>query len=459
MNLAIIILSAGKGTRMKSDLPKCMHKVTHRPMVLLAMDRAKELEPQKLICIVGADQPELKEAVEKEGAQTIIQKKRLGTAHAVLQAYEELKDFNGIILVTYGDTPLVEPSSLQELTESLATDSQALLSIMGFYTDNPMLYGRLVFNDHGDFVRIVEAKDATPMELSINFVNSGLMALKSPVCWNILQDIKNDNVAEEYYLTESVTLANIRGYKTIAIEGDESELRGVNNRAELADVEALEQYRLRQQHMVNGVTMLLPETVYFSYDTKIEPDVIIEPNVYFGPEVTIRSGSHIRAFSHIEKATIGENCNIGPFARLRPDTQVGDKVNIGNFVEVKKSQIGRGAKVNHLTYIGDAHIGERTNVGAGTITCNYDGFFKYKTYIGDDVFVGSNSLFISPVNIGNGSTIAAGTVVTTDVVEGSLAIARSERKDVEGWSTRFREKMKDKKQEETSTKKSNLILE
>lgn len=456
MNLAVVVLSAGKGTRMKSSLPKCMHEVAHRPMVLLAIDRARQLNPERIICVVGGDQPQLKQAVEQEGIQTVIQEDRLGTAHAVLQAYEELKDFQGIILVTYGDTPMVRPSSLAYLTDSLAADSQALISILGFYTDDPGSYGRIVFNEHGEFVRIVEAKDASPMELSIDFVNSGFMALKSPLCWNILKDIKNDNSAGEYYLTESVTIANIRGYKSIAVEGSGPELRGVNDCMELAQTEAIKQYRLRKNHMLNGVRLLAPETVYFAYDTEIGANVTIEPNVFFGPNVKIGEGTHIKAFSHIENTTIGENCNIGPFARLRPETHINDYVNIGNFVEVKKSEINKGSKVNHLSYIGDSYIGERTNVGAGTITCNYDGFFKYKTHIDDDVFVGSNSLLIAPVTVNAGSTIAAGTVVTKDVPEGSLTITRPEQNHVEGWSKEFREKMKAKKEE--AQEKPHLIL-
>ncbi len=458
MNLAVVVLAAGKGTRMKSDLPKCMHQVAHRPIVLLGVDEVRELEPEKILCVVGPDQPSLKQAVESEGMITVIQENRLGTAHAVLQAYEELKDFNGIILVTYGDTPLVSAESLRELTESLARDSEAITSIMGFYTNNPNEYGRLIHNEHGEFVGIVEAKDAAPDELSINYVNSGLMALKSPACWDILKGIDNDNAAGEYYLTEAITLANIHGYKSIAIEGMEDELRGVNTREGLAHVEFLEQQRLRRKHMLGGVTMLAPETVYLSFDTKIEPDVIIEPNVYFGPQVHIGSGCHIKAFSHIEKTTIGENCNIGPFARLRPETEVSNNVNIGNFVEVKKSTIGQGSKVNHLSYIGDSTIGMRTNIGAGTITCNYNGYFKYQTQIGDDVFVGSHSLFIPPLSVGNGATIGAGSVITEDVKADSLALTRAERKDKEGWSLAFRQRMQAQK-DEAAKDKNTLLLE
>lgn len=445
-HLAVITLAAGKGTRMQSHLPKCLHKIAHRPMVLHALNAAQKLEPEHLICIVGEGQEDLEKVVNDYGVQTIIQTDRLGTGHAVLQAKETLKNFNGIILVTYGDTPMITPDTLSALVEALEKNKKAMISVLGFYTDEPGNYGRLILNDDNELVAIVEAKDASPDELLVDFVNSGFMALRSPQCWNILDQLSNDNAAGEYYLTETVSIADLEGSVSVAVEGYADELYGVNTRVELAYLEQLEQNRLREYHMLNGVTLLDPSQVYFSYDTIIGKDVTIEPNVYFAENVTIGDNCHIRASSHFEGATVGNGCNIGPFARLRPGAEIGNGCNIGNFVEIKKSKVKDGAKVNHLTYIGDAIIGERTNVGAGTITCNYDGFFKYGTNIGADVFVGSNTAFVAPVTIGDGATTGAGSVITADVAPDSLALTRPERRDVEGWSAKFRTKQKAKKE-------------
>lgn len=445
-NLAIITLAAGLGTRMHSPLPKCLHKIAHRPMVLHVLDTAKELEPQKLICITGPDQKALEDIVNEAGAQSIIQKERLGTAHAVLQASDELKDFDGIVLVTYGDTPMISSESLSALVEAVAQNNDIIASVLGFYTDDPGSYGRLILNDDDELIRIVEAKEASPNELLVNFVNSGFMALKSPECWDILAEVSNNNNSGEYYLTDMVCVAVMQGHKAVAVEGYAEELMGVNTKVELAHLEELTQEQLREYHMLAGVTLLSPTSTFFAYDTQIGEGCRIEPNVFFGEGVQIGKSCHIKANSHIEGATVGNHCQIGPFARLRPEAVIGDNCHIGNFVEVKKSTIANGAKINHLTYIGDATIGERTNVGAGTITCNYDGFFKYPTQIGADVFIGSNTSFVAPVTVGDGSTTAAGSVITSDVAAESLAITRAERRDIANWSTNFRKKQKAKKE-------------
>ncbi len=437
--LAIAILAAGKGTRMGGNLPKCMHEIAGKPMVSHAIDTAKSLNPDHILCIMGEDQPQLQKIAEQSDVTVVYQKQRLGTGHAVQQLQHALQDFTGTLIVTYGDTPLISKNALEQLSQQLQDERQAC-AILGFRAKNPAGYGRLIINDEGYLTAIIEEKDATDLQKTIDIVNSGVMAIKAPQCWVYLDQITNDNQAKEYYLTDYVHIVTADQKNAGVIEISETEAQGVNTPMQLAKIESQMQDQLRQYHLQNGVVMRDPSTVHFSMDTKLEAGVIIEPYVVFGKEVQVGSGSIIKSFSHIEGAVIDQNVDIGPYARLRPGSEIHQNARIGNFVEVKKSTIDTGAKVNHLSYIGDSFIGEKTNIGAGTITCNYDGFSKFQTYIGNSVFVGSNTAFVAPVSIGDESTIGAGSVITTNVEAGSLALTRAERKTVPDWSIKFRKK-------------------
>lgn len=443
---AAIVLAAGKGTRMKSDLPKVLHPVAGVPMVrhVLAAAADAGLAPTTLVIAPGMHKVASVGHAFDETILSATQTEQLGTANAVLSAKDALKGFEGNLVVLYGDTPLITAATITRLTEALTSNARCAVAVLGFTPASPGEYGRLVV-ENGELARIVEAKDASPAERAITLCNSGVMALRGGIAWELLEQVGNDNAKGEYYLTDVVALARAAGYSAVAIEGDEIEVLGVNSRVELATIDAAYQQGKRLAIMQSGVTLLDPASVYFSADTEIAPDVLIEPNVFFGPGVVVGTGVHIKGFSHIEGAVIGEGAVVGPFARLRPGTNLGEKVKVGNFVEIKKSEIEAGAKVNHLSYIGDAHVGESANIGAGTITCNYDGYHKYRTSIGRDVFVGSNSALVAPVSIGDGAMIAAGSVITEDIEADALALARPRQEQKQAWAKGFREKQKDAK--------------
>lgn len=437
---AAIILAAGRGTRMQSALPKVMHPVAGMPMVAHSITHALAAGLSPIAMVVAPGMDTVADAAHKRSTQAriAIQTEQLGTAHAVLCAKETLADFDGNLIVLYGDTPLVQAETITQLSDALMADAKNAIAVLGFTPREPGAYGRLVV-EHGALTRIVEAKDATPAERAIPLCNSGVVALRGEHAWGLLERIGNNNAKGEYYLTDAVALANAAGLRAVVVEADADEVLGVNSRVELAEAEAIFQRRARARHLARGVTLLDPASVYFSADTDIAADVLIEPQVFFGPGVTVASGAHIKAFSHLEGCRVGPNATVGPFARLRPGTQLGPEVKVGNFVELKKANIAAGAKISHLSYIGDARVGEDANIGAGTITCNYDGYNKFDTVIGRDVFVGSNSALVAPVNIGDGAMIAAGSVITEDVAPDALALGRARQEHKLEWAKFFRD--------------------
>ena len=431
---AAIILAAGMGTRMKSARHKVLHTIAGKPMLRHLTDSLAILNPARTVVVVGA----LKEQVEAEvagKADVVVQQPQHGTGHAVLQARAALAGFDGKILVLYGDAPLVPAATMQRLLDALS--DEVTVAVLGFRPENPGAYGRIIAAD-GAIRKMVEYKDATPGERAETLCNSGLMAVRAADLFPLLARVTNDNAAGEYYLPDVVGLALADGRACVVIETSADDVAGANSRAELADLEAIFQRRRRAELMAAGVSLQAPETVFFAADTDIAADVEIEPFVVFGPDVKVATGTRIRAHSHIEGATIGEGCEIGPFARLRPGTILGANAKIGNFVETKKAVLGDGAKANHLTYLGDVTVGAKANIGAGTITCNYDGFFKYETVIGAGAFIGSNSALVAPVTIGDGAIVAAGSTVTRDVSADSLALVRPAQTEKTGWAARFR---------------------
>jgi bifunctional UDP-N-acetylglucosamine pyrophosphorylase/glucosamine-1-phosphate N-acetyltransferase len=437
-NIACIVLAAGKGTRMKSNLPKVLHQIAGRSLLGHVLTTANAIGASSHCVIAGPDM----QSVENETlahaphADIAIQKDRNGTGHAVKMAKPALKEFDGKILILYGDVPLTRPQTLQELLE-VVTDEMPL-AVLGFKADNPTGYGRLVTGPDGSLTAIREELDADEAEKQIDLCNSGIMAVKAKQLWPLLDQITNDNANGEYYLTDIVGLMVAGGNKVGVAVCAETEVAGINDRRQLAGMEAVFQQHKRQQAMVNGATLIAPETVFFSADTKIGRDVIIEPNVFFGPGVEIADNATIYSFCHLSETKIGQGALIGPFARLRPGTVLAENTKVGNFVEIKKSAIAKGAKVNHLSYIGDSTIGAKANIGAGTITCNYDGFNKHKTTIGEDAFIGSNSSLIAPVEIGDGAYVGSATVVTKSVPADALALARANQTNKDNWAARFR---------------------
>ena len=440
-----IILAAGHGTRMKSKTPKVLHKIAGLSMVGHVAHAAHQADVDQVALIVGPDMDPVLQAARKMHPSVVAceQTDRLGTAHAVLAAREALKEAKDDVIVLFGDTPLLRAETISAMREKLAEGFDVV--VLGFRTDTPDPYGRLLESD-GNLVAIREAKDCTPEEFQINFCNGGIMGFSGTNLLELLDKIENNNSQGEYYLTDAVELANAQGLKVTAIEAPESELQGVNSRAHLAKVEATFQQRARQEAMDNGVTLTAPETVFFAYDTKLGQDITIEPNVFFAPGVTVADNVTILANCYFEDAEIGEGCAIGPYARLRPGTVLEAKAKVGNFVEIKKSLVEEGAKVNHLTYIGDARIGSKANIGAGTITCNYDGFNKFKTDIGKGAFIGSNTSLVAPATIGDGAIIGAGSVITDPVNADDLAFTRARPIVKAGWAAQFRyKKSKDSK--------------
>ena len=445
---AAVILAAGKGTRMKSDLPKVMHPLAGRPMIkhlLAAVDAAKL---DRAVIVIGPEMESVAKAVAP--VPSAVQRDRLGTGHAVLCAKDALAGFAGDVLVLYGDTPLLTPETLGRVMQ--ARSDGAAVVVLGFEPVDPAAYGRLVLDSQGGLDAIVEYKDATPQQRAIRLCNSGVMAADASLLFDLLSKVRNDNAKGEYYLTDVVALARGKGLPCAVVRAPEEELLGVNSRGEQAVAEAVIQTRLRNRAMDNGATLIDPSSVFFSVDTKLGQDVTVGPNVVFGPGVAVADGVEIRAFCHIEGAKIGKGAIVGPFARLRPGAVLQEDVHIGNFVEVKATVVETGAKANHLTYLGDARVGAGANVGAGTITCNYDGFLKSLTDIGAGAFIGSNSALVAPVKIGNGAIIGAGSVITKDVPADALAAARGDMRVVPGWAKPYRER---KKAEKAARKKGS----
>jgi bifunctional UDP-N-acetylglucosamine pyrophosphorylase/glucosamine-1-phosphate N-acetyltransferase len=439
-NFSAVILAAGQGTRMRSDTHKVLHPIAGRPMLLHLLDRVEALGPERTVIILGKGREQVEAALDGQTVRFAVQEEQKGTGHAVQQAAAALEGSSGSVLVLYGDTPFVETSTLQRMLERLEADDAPGVVVLGAVQEDPAAYGRIIAI--GDrILKMVEYKDATEEERAVKLCNSGMLAVRCADLFKWLGQVGNANAAGEYYLPDIVNVAAKEGRESVVIEGGPYETAGVNSRAELAHLELEWQRRRREQALHEGATLIDPESVWFAFDTKLGRDVTVEPHVVFGPGVSVADGATIHAFSHIEGATIGACASIGPFARLRPGAELGEKTKVGNFVEIKKSTIARGAKVNHLTYVGDAQIGERANIGAGTITCNYDGFGKYRTVIGTGAFIGSNSALVAPVTIGDGAIIGAGSVITGDVEPDSLAVARGDQKGIEGWARRFRERM------------------
>ena len=422
-----IVLAAGEGTRMKSSLPKVLHKVAGLPLVAHVARAAQAAGAGDLALVVGHGAEKLRAAAADFAPQAEIfeQTQRLGTAHAVLAARAAIERGHDDVLVMFGDTPLIDAAALSVARAQLAQG--AAVVVLGFRTDNPAGYGRLIERE-GKLVAIREEKDASQDERRITFCNSGLMAIAGRHALELLEAVGNANAKGEYYLTDIVEIAGARGLEVVATEASFESALGINNRAELAQAEAIWQQRRRRDFMLAGVTLIAPETVFFSHDTAIEADALVEPDVWFGPGVHVAAGATIHAFSHLEGANIGPGAEVGPFARLRPGTDLKEKAKVGNFCEVKKAVVEKGAKVNHLTYIGDARIGAGANIGAGTITCNYDGYSKFTTEIGEGAFIGSNSALVAPVSIGDGAYVASGSVITEDVPADALAFGRARQK-------------------------------
>jgi bifunctional UDP-N-acetylglucosamine pyrophosphorylase/glucosamine-1-phosphate N-acetyltransferase len=442
---AAVILAAGKGTRMKSDLHKVLHPIAGRPMLEHLLASVESLGAARTVVVVGSGREQVEPLVARHGGEVVVQDPQFGTAHAVQQAETALADFDGDVLILYGDAPLVEAATMQRMLDRLAANDHPAAVVVGFRPSNPLNYGRVIADEAGLIRKMVEHKDATPEERAVDLCNSGLMAARAADLWPLLSGVDNDNAAGEYYLPDIVMLAAAVGRVSAVIETDPDEVAGVNSRSELAILENLWQQRRRATLMADGVTLVAPETVWLAHDTRIGRDTVVEPNVVFGPGVVIGEGAKIRAFSHLEGATVATGAEIGPYARLRPGADIGEKARIGNFVEVKKARFGKGAKANHLSYIGDADVGEGANIGAGTITCNYDGFFKYGTEIGAGAFIGSNSALVAPVTIGAGAIVGAGSVITQSVEADALAVARGAQQARPGWAARFRAAMATKK--------------
>ncbi|ESY71092.1 MULTISPECIES: bifunctional UDP-N-acetylglucosamine diphosphorylase/glucosamine-1-phosphate N-acetyltransferase GlmU [Mesorhizobium] len=434
-----IILAAGEGTRMKSALPKVLHQIAGLPMVAHVVKAAEAAGAGDQALVIGHGAEEMRKAAAKFApkAETFVQEKRLGTAHAVLAVREAISRGYDDVLVMFGDTPLIDPGALTVARLKLAEG--AAVAVIGFRTPNPTGYGRLI-EKGGKLVAIREEKDCSEEEKKITFCNGGLMAVAGSQALKLLDAVGNKNAKGEYYLTDIVEIASGQGLDVVATEASFENALGINNRAELAQAEGIWQARRRHETMLSGVTLIAPETVFFSHDTEIGADTIVEPNVWFGPGVKIAGGAKIHAFSHIEGATVAGNCDVGPFARLRPGADLREKAKVGNFCEVKQAVIEEGAKVNHLTYIGDARVGAGANIGAGTITCNYDGYSKFFTDIGEGAFIGSNSSLVAPITIGKGGYIASGSVITESVPDDALAFGRARQKTIPGKGKELRER-------------------
>ncbi len=437
---AIVVLAAGLGTRMKSRRPKVMHPLAGRPMIAHLIGTLRELDPNRIVVVIGPDMPDVAAVVAPW--PVAVQQDRLGTGHAVLAAGDRLRDFAGDVLVVYGDTPLLTSATLRRMLEARHSPPYPAVVVLGFEPTEPGGYGRLIVGAGNSLEAIIEAKDASAEQLSIRLCNSGVMAIAGDRLFGLLDRLGNDNAKGEYYLTDIVSLARRDGLPCGFVIGDEQELIGINSRSELASAESFVQNGLRRRAMEGGATLTAPETVFFSWDTRLGRDVTVGPHVVFGPGVEVADDVDIRAFCHIEGATVAAGAQVGPFARLRPGARIGPAAHVGNFVEIKNASIEDGAKVNHLTYIGDARIGAKANIGAGTITCNYDGFFKAHTDIGAGAFIGSNSALVAPVTIGDGAIIGAGSAIARDVPADALVLTRGQHTVKAGWASAFRRRQR-----------------
>jgi bifunctional UDP-N-acetylglucosamine pyrophosphorylase / glucosamine-1-phosphate N-acetyltransferase len=451
--LVVVILAAGLGTRMKSGLSKVLHKVAGKPMIRWSLDAVAPLEPDRTIVVVSPGQDDVRLAVS-DVAETAIQETALGTGHAVKAARDmiaPLASTGGTVLVLYGDTPLITTQTLRRLLETREAEGGPAAVVLGFEPADPALYGRLVTTPDGGLDRIVEARDATEAERAIGLCNGGMMAIDGAVAMDLLDRIGNRNVKQEYYLTDLVGIARAEGRTCRVVTCREIETMGVDSRAGLARAEDAMQHRLRAAAMDAGVTLIGSETIFMSHDTRLGRDVVVHPHVVFASGVTISDGVEIRSFCHLEGASVETGAQIGPFARLRPGAKIEADAHIGNYVEIKNATVASGAKINHLSYIGDASVGAKANVGAGTITCNYDGFNKHQTVIGAGAFIGSNTSLVAPVSIGNGAITGAGSTITKDVPADAIAVERSETRTIPTGASRFRTKAA-KAKAETSSK-------
>jgi bifunctional UDP-N-acetylglucosamine pyrophosphorylase/glucosamine-1-phosphate N-acetyltransferase len=436
-----IVLAAGKGTRMKSDMPKVLHCLAGAPMLAHVLRAGAAAGIERACLVVGPDMDAVGEAglAVDPRLRVFVQADQLGTADAVKAALPAFEREAGPVIVLYGDTPLLRTETLKAVLGELEAGADVV--VIGFEANDPAGYGRLLFDDRGRLAGIREEKDASTAERALTLCNSGIMAFRSGrTLASLLARINNENAKGEYYLTDAVALVRADDLQARVVLSNEEEVLGVNSRAELALAEETIQKRLRAAAMHHGVTLVAPDTVFFSYDTAVGRDVVIEPHVIIGLGVTIEDGATIRGFCHFEKAYIGPGASVGPFARLRPGADLAKNSHIGNFVEIKKSHVGESAKVNHLTYIGDTSIGAKANIGAGTITCNYDGFAKHRTEIGAGAFIGSNSSLVSPVKIGDGAYVGSGSVITKDVDADALAVSRARQEERKGWAAKVRKR-------------------
>lgn len=431
---AAIILAAGKSTRMKSKHSKVLHHVGARSMLSWVTALARSAGVERLVCVVGEMNADVRAQAESLGLDIAVQEPQLGTGHAVLAAKEAMAGFEGDVAVLYADTPLIQDETLEAVFKAL--EDEANVAVLGFTPEDPGAYGRLI-EENGELTAIVEAKEATPEQLAVRLCNSGVIAAGSADMFSALGRVTNENIKGEYYLTDIIEILRGDGRKAVAVHADPLEVLGVNSRVDLAEAEAAFQNRMRHNMLEKGVTLRDPASVFFAHDTQIEADAEVGANVVFGPGARVAAHAVIHPFCHIEGADIGEGAQIGPFARLRPGTVMGEGSKAGNFVETKKANVGKGSKLNHLSYLGDAQIGENVNIGAGTITCNYDGYFKHVTTIEDGAFVGTNSSLVAPVTIGKGAFLGSGGVITKDVPEDALAVARADQVNKAGWAKRY----------------------
>ncbi len=442
---SVVILAAGQGTRMRSDTHKVLHPVAGRPMLEHLLDTVDQLGANRRIVVVGKRREQVEAALAGHDTLIAVQQEQKGTGHAVQQAHAALNGFAGTVIILYGDTPFVAADTLDAMRERLEEPDAPAVVVLASSPAEPGAYGRVILDDKDRIARMVEYKDANPAERAVQLCNSGMMAVRAGDLFRWLEQVGNANAAGEYYLPDIVMVAANEGRHSVAIECDSWQTAGVNSRAELAALERDWQARRRSRALEEGATLIDPESVWFSYDTVLGRDVTVEPHVVFGSGVSIADDSVIRAFSHIEGASVGKGCEVGPFARLRPGAVLERAAKVGNFVEIKKARLGEGAKANHLSYIGDADVGAKANIGAGAITCNYDGFFKYKTVIGEGAFIGSNSALVAPVTVGKGAIVGAGSVISRDVEADALGVTRAEQKGLGGWAARFRERQQAKK--------------
>ena len=438
---AVVILAAGQGTRMRSDTHKVLHPIASRPLLLHLIDCVDALGADRRVVVVGKGREQVEAAIGGHDVAVAVQKEQNGTGHAVQQAAKALEGYDGPVIVLYGDTPFVEAQTLRRMLDRLDGEGGPGVVVLASSPADPLKYGRIILGQGDRIAKMVEYKDATEEERAVRLCNSGMMAVRAPDLFRWLAEVGNDNAAGEYYLPDIVNIAAGEGREAVVIEGDPYETAGVNSRAELAHLELEWQRRRREKALDDGATLIDPESVWFAFDTRLGRDVTVEPHVVFGPGVAVADGATIHAFSHIEGADIGARASIGPFARIRPGTRLAERTKVGNFVELKQAEVGEGAKVNHLSYVGDAQVGARANIGAGRITCKYDGFGKHRTVIGEGAFIGSNSALVAPVSVGDGAIVGAGSVISRDVEPDSLAIERNEQKGIAGWARRFRERM------------------